>query len=76
MKMLSTEKISKLPVRYSLTLCYLLHNVKKSEAFNSVIVSQIIQLIQVNETSHDSTEWGFCRKVCAKRDVMYKRYLS
>jgi len=53
---LSTEKISKLPVRYSLTLCYLLHNVRQSPAFNLVILSQIIQLIQVNETSHDSTE--------------------
>jgi len=72
---LSTEKISKLPVRYSLTLCYLLHNVRQSPAFNLVILSQIIQLIQVNETSHDSTEWGFSRKVCAKREVMCKRYL-
>jgi len=27
---------------------------------------------QVNETSHDSTEWGCCGKVCAKREVMRK----
>jgi len=47
-------------VWYSLTSCYSLHNVRQSQALTWVILSQIIQLIQVNETSHDSTEWG-CR---------------
>jgi len=52
-------------VWYSLTLCYSLHNVRQSQAY-WVILSKTIQLIQVNETSHDSAEWSFCRKVCAR----------
>jgi len=43
----------------SIHLHYAIHftnNVRQSQAFNWVILSQIIQLIQVNETSHDSTE--------------------
>ena len=42
------------------------NNVRQSQAFNGVILSQTIQLIQVNETSHDSAEWSCCRKVCAQ----------
>ena len=32
-------------------------------------LSQTIQLIQVNETLHDSAERSCCRKVCAKRKL-------
>ena len=63
---------------YNIHLHYAVHftnNVRQSQAFNWVILSQIIQLLQVNETSHDSAEWSCCRKVCAKREVMRKRYL-
>ena len=63
---------------YSIHLHYAIHftnNVRQSQVFNWVILSQIIQLIQVNETLHDSTEWGCFRKVCAKREFMCKRYL-
>jgi len=59
---------------YSIHLHYAIHftnNVRRSQAFG---LSQIIQLIRANETSHDSTEWGCCRKVCTKREVMCKRY--
>ena len=62
---------------YSIHLHHAIHftnNVKQSQAFNWVALSQITQLIHVNETSHDSTEWGCCRK-CAKREVMCKCYL-
>ena len=41
---------------YSIHLHYAIHftnNVKQSQALNWVILSQTIQLIQVNETSHD-----------------------
>ena len=63
---------------YSIHLHYAIHftnNVRQSQAFNWVILSQTIQLVQVNETSHDSAEWSCCRKVCAKREVTCKRYL-
>ena len=55
-------------------LCYSLHKQCLAK-FNWVILSQITQLIQVNETSHDNTEWDCCRKVGAKREVMCKGYL-
>jgi len=63
---------------FTYIMAYAIHftnNVRHSQAFNWVILSQIIQLIQGNETSHDSTEWGCCMKVCAKREVVCKGYL-